>query len=58
MTMREASVLHSYQLAIRIVVRDLEPGYSFSVGVGVEAAPADDAWVEAAGVEEETACFG
>ncbi len=31
---------------------------ALAVAPGGEAAPADDAWVEAALVEEETACFG
>ena len=44
----EASVLDTYQLAISVVIRDLEPGGAVAVGPGGEAAPTDDGRVELA----------
>ena len=49
----QVSVLDAHQFAISVVVGDLEPVDASSVAPGGEAAPADDAWVEAALVEEE-----
>ena len=54
----EASVLHAYESAIRIVIRDLEPGGAVAVGPRGEAAPADDGRVELALLEEEGLGWG
>ena len=57
-TRHEVAVLDADEMAVGVVVGDLEPVDALAVAPGGEAAPADDAWVEAALVEEETACFG
>ena len=57
-TRREVAVLDADEAAVGVVVGYLEPVGALAVAPGGEAAPAGDAWVEAAGVEEETACFG
>ena len=49
----ETSVLDAYEGAIRIVVRDLEPGGAVAVGPRGEATPTDDGRVELAFLEEE-----
>ena len=54
----EVAVLDADEVAVGVVVGDLEPVGALAVAPGGEAAPADDAWVEAAGVEEEVAGFG
>ena len=54
----EVAVLDADEVAVGVVVGDLEPVGALAVAPGGEAAPADDARVEAALVEEETACFG
>ena len=55
MTRAETSVLDTYELAVRIVIRDLEPGGAVAVGPGGEAAPADYGRVELAFLKEEGA---
>ena len=52
-TRHEVAVLDADEVAVGVVVGDLEPVDAVAVAPGGEAAPADDAWVEAAGVEEE-----
>ena len=54
----EVAVLDADEVAVGVVVGDLEPVGALAVAPGGEAAPADDAWVEAALVEEEVAGFG
>lgn len=54
----EVAVLDADEVAVGVVVGDLEPVDALAVAPGGEAAPADDARVEAAGVEEEVAGFG
>lgn len=54
----EVAVLDAEETAVGVVVGDLEPVDALAVAPGGEAAPADDAWVEAAGVEKEVAGFG
>lgn len=51
----ETSVLDAYEGAIRIVIRDLEPGGAVAVGPGGEATPTDNGRVELAFLEEEGA---
>ena len=55
--MTQSAVLDSYEVAVDIVVGYLEPGGVVAVGVGVQAAPADDGRVELALLEEERAGF-
>ena len=51
----ETSVLDAYEGAIRIVIRDLEPGGAVAVCPGGKAAPTDYCRVELAFLEEECA---
>ena len=51
----ETPVLDAYEGAIRIVLRDLEPGGAVAVGPRGEATPADNGRVELAFLEEEDA---
>ena len=53
MTRGETFVLHAYEGAIRIVIRDLEPGGAVAVCPRGELAPTDDGRVEFAFLEEE-----
>ena len=54
----EVAVLDAEEMAVTVVVGDLEPVDALAVAPGGEAAPADDAWVEAALVEDEVAGGG
>ena len=58
MTKGDTSILHTYQLAIHIIVRDLEPGGTLAVGPGGEATPTDHGRVKLALLEEEAFGFG
>ena len=51
----ETSVLDAYEGAIRIVIRDLEPGGAVAVGPGGEATPTDYSRMELAFLEKEGA---
>ena len=54
----EVAVLDADEMAVAVVVGDLEPFDAVAVAPGGEAAPADDTRVELSLLKEELSCCG